>query len=183
MAILSIIASYSIIKAFEKKILFKIVWIFVIFSVVFSLAMSGLIYKNQIKVAFGLETKGSYLSKNVDVFDTFNYANKNLDKNSKILMIGEERNYYLNINFQDGDPTRQGLIDYRNVNQEQLGEWLSKQGITHIIVNRNYFVNISDSELNLYGYTEYSYNLIENFLKDNAKQIYEKNNVFLYDIN
>lgn len=179
---LSIITSYSILKGFDKKIIWKFMWIFLIGVFIFSLIMSGLIYKNQYKVAFGVESREDYLSENIDSFETFNYANSNLEQNDKILLIGEERNYYLDINFQEGDPIRQGLIDYRNINETELKIWLDKEKITHLIINRNYFENISNSKLNLYGYTEHSYELIDNFVEKDCEEIFDKNNVYLYDI-
>lgn len=183
LSILSILTSYAIIEGLRKKIIFKFVWLFILFSFIFSLLMSGLIYKNQINVALGLESREDYLPKNLDMFETFNYANKNLEKENKILLIGEERNYYLNTNFQEGDPIRQGLIDYRNINNVELKNWLEKEKITHFVINRKYFSNIDDSGMNLYGYTKYSYILIDDFVERNTELIYEKNNVYLYEIN
>lgn len=180
--ILSILSSYAILEGFKKKIIFKFMIFFLIFAFIFSLAMSGLVYKDQIKVSLGLESREDYLSRNIDSFDTFNYANNNLNDENKILLIGEERNYYLNIKFQEGDPIRQGLIDYRNVDSKKLKTWLEKEKITHLIINENYLKNINDLELNFYGYTEYSYNLINNFSKENCEGIYDKNNVYLYEI-
>jgi hypothetical protein len=182
LSILSIITSYAILEGINKKYLFRFMWLFLIFGFIFSLAMSGLIYKNQIKVALNLETREDYLSKNLDMFETFNYTNNNLNQTDKILLIGEERNYYLEINFQEGDPTRQGLIDYRNINLNELKNWLEKENINYLIINKNYFAEVNDSELNLYGWTEYSYELINNFTKENCKEIFVKNNVWLYKI-
>jgi len=179
--LLSIITSFSIIKSFERKIIFKFIWIFVVFSFIFSLAMSGLIYQNQANVALGLESREDYLSRNLDIFDVFNYANNNLNNTDKILLIGEARNYYLDLEFQEGDPVRQGVLNYRIIDEKQLEKWLKEEEISYIIVNRNYFVNISDEKLNLYGYTSYSADLIENFMQ-NTELAYEKNNVFLYEI-
>jgi len=182
MSILSIIISKAILEGINKKNILKFMRFFLIFTFIFSLVMSGLIYKNQIKTALGLESHEDYLSKNLDMFDTFNYANNNLKYENKILLIGDERNYYLNINFQEGDPVRQGLIDYRNINKEELKNWLEKEKITHLIINRNYFVDINNSKLNLYGWTEYSYDLMDNFAKKDCEQIFENNNVWLYKI-
>ncbi|MBU0957478.1 MAG: glycosyltransferase family 39 protein [Nanoarchaeota archaeon] len=180
---LSIILAYTIISVFERKTISKFFTIFIIFTILFSFLMAGLIYKPQIKVALGLQSKQNYLSNNVDVYNTFNYANNNLNPNSKILLIGEERNYYLDIPFQDGDPTRQGLIDYRSTDQLNLKIFINKEQITHLIVNKNFFSNISDDKIGLYGYTEYSYDLITTYIEENTKEVYESNNIFLYELN
>lgn len=182
MSLLSILTAYAFLEGINKKIIFRFMWLFLVFTFIFSLAMSGLIYKNQIKVAFGLESREDYLSQEVDSFGVFNYANKNLGKINKVLIIGEERNYYLDVPFQEGDPVRQGLIDYRSVNKSELKDWLYKENITYLIINRNYFSNINDSKLNLYGWTEYSYSLIDDFSKKNCKEIFERDNVWLYKI-
>ncbi len=183
LSLLSIMTAYAFLEGIDKKMLFRFMWLFLIFTFIFSLAMSGLIYKNQIKVVLGLESREDYLSDNIEPFSVFNYANKNLNANDKVLIVGEERNYYLNVPFQEGDPTRQGLIDYRNINREELKDWLNHEGIDYLIINRDSFSNINDSELNLYGWTEYSYSLVDNFTKENCREVFEKNNVWLYKIN
>lgn len=178
---LSILAAYSIRKSIEKKIVFRGAILLVIFSVVFSLASAAFIYKDSLKVSFGLEAREDYLSKNLEFFNTFNFANDNLKSNDKILLIGDERSYYLDTEFQDGDPVRQGLIDYRNITEAEFGAWLKEGNITHLIVNRNYFVNISDA-INLYGWTKSSAELVERFISKNCGEVFENNGVYLYEV-
>jgi len=179
--LLSILTSYASIESFRNNLMFKIISLFIVFAVLFSIASSFLIYKNQIKAALFLESREHYLSSSLQIYDAFDYANHNLQNSDKILLIGEWRNYYLNIPFQIGDPTAQGVIDYRVLDDKSFIEWIHKQRITYLIVNRRYFVNITD-QLNLYGYTKYSADLIENFVKENTQLIFEKNNVFLYKV-
>jgi hypothetical protein len=121
--------------------------------------------------------KEVYLNKSFEPFQVYDYANKNLPADARILIFREMRCYYLNKNFMWADPLNQSVIMYDKIpNEEALNKQLKALGITHIIVNENIY------PLAGYYYNQKIMNLMYGFISKYCIKTLQANNVFLFKI-
>ena len=86
-------------------------------------------------VVTGLESRDSYLQRNVWSYDVMQYANHNLPPDARVLLWNWLiEGFYLERDYVFGNPAEQGYIDCRRYHsaEEALTDWRQK-GITHII--------------------------------------------------
>lgn len=131
--LLSIIAAFVILELINIGGIIKKTTI-IIFSlfIIFSLTVSIVFNSQFIPVVFKKLSRDEFLSKKVNLYDDFKYMNKNLPKNSKILIFGSGQ-YYLDRNWIPASPFHQGLINYMEYNnEEEFLTRLKELGVTHI---------------------------------------------------
>lgn len=121
-------------------------------------------------------SKERYLEMSLQNYKTFEYANRKLPDNSRILLFREVRGYYLGKEYIWGDPINQSIIIYdRFKNTGELHKQIVSLGITHIIVNKRYFIIPEE-------YYMLSVKLMDQFFVDYCKEEYSANGVALYKI-
>ncbi len=84
------------------------------------------------RYAFGLQSRREYLAENLDTYDTTEYINQELPASSRILMLWDDRGYYLERDYLPG--ARYAAQWWNQVDQHGevfAVEWLRKQGVTH----------------------------------------------------
>ncbi len=91
-----------------------------------------------LKVALGRESRAEFLSRTLYAYAAFRFVNEQLPPAAKILLIGENEEYYLNRNFVANSPLDDniivGIVDSSR-NSEEIRNRLKEMGITHIFYN------------------------------------------------
>ncbi len=141
------------------------------------------------KVIVGDLTKENYLSYPhsgypAPYFKVADYINKNLPSDAKILLIGECRNYYIQRKFlthsvYDKNPVVEWVRDYSDSEGVLLS--MQKENITHILFN-NYEANRLQKGYKIFYWTEKELKIFDEFWKKYVRQIYDANDVYLYEI-
>ena len=91
-------------------------------------------------VALGFESQDAYLSSKLDTYRAISYINKNTAVDSKVILYGDTRGFYLERDYMWGDPGHNALIPYADLSDaEGLIEFLSELGVTHALLNDRYF--------------------------------------------
>lgn len=125
----------------------------------------------------GAAPRGRYLEKTLDHYAVYEYANKRLPPDSRVLLFREMRGYYLDVPYFWGDPNNQPEIAYDNyTDYRELKAKLEALNITHIIVN-----------FNIYGpsetyYDRHTLGLMKSVIDKYAAPAYEANGVVLYSL-
>lgn len=92
------------------------------------------------RVVLGFERQDAYLARKLDTYRAVDYINKNTPEESKVILYGDTRGFYLERDYLWGDPGHNALIPYAETpNAEGLVEFLSKLGVTHALLNDRYF--------------------------------------------
>ncbi|MCX7641470.1 MAG: glycosyltransferase family 39 protein [Elusimicrobiales bacterium] len=142
--IMSILAAYYINEAFDGVIssVLKIIFAIVMFINTIWLVNYFAIEKRYEPV-FGFITKEEYLSKSrmrypYPSYPMYDYINKNLSKEDKILIFGDSRTFYLKIPHEtasvfDIHPLVE--ISEKSKNGDEIYKKLKNMGFTHIMVN------------------------------------------------
>ncbi|MEK6808633.1 MAG: glycosyltransferase family 39 protein [Nanoarchaeota archaeon] len=174
LAIVSGFVVYTITE--KKKQLTILVTTILSFTILFNLGISMGINDDKIEYVLGIIQPEQFFD-NLKDFNPHNvavYANNNLPSNSKILLFGEVRGYYLNLPYIWGRSTIQSIIDYDSLNNEEmLYDKLKSLEITHLFINKNY---LNDMD------TKDSIKKMELLIKRHSREIYEHNGVYLYEL-
>ncbi|MBN1405023.1 MAG: glycosyltransferase family 39 protein [Candidatus Omnitrophica bacterium] len=133
---LSILIGCGICRIFDSKDFYsKVVKIVFILCCAFNIAYLAVSNADKLKVGLGMETKQYYLLRTERTYAVSSYVNDNLPVDSKILMIGEVRSYYIHrpfVHFRN-------LVDEEKIpdttlNAEQFLKELShKYGIHYVL--------------------------------------------------
>ncbi|MBI4677799.1 MAG: glycosyltransferase family 39 protein [Elusimicrobia bacterium] len=86
-------------------------------------------------IAPGRPSREVYLERSLDHYSFFRRAASRLPSGSRVLLFREIRGYYLDADYQWGDPLNQMVIEYRRLGPEDLRSRLSQLGATHVLVN------------------------------------------------
>ncbi len=123
--------------------------------------------------------RNAFLSKIVNGYDTYRYANKNLLKDDYVLLaLYEVRGYYLDRQYMWANPISQrDLMLEKYSTSDELAIELNKRGFTHIIFNKN--------KIDQYKYIRYGpqiTQLTEKLLNNNASLVYKSGELELYKL-
>ena len=126
----------------------------------------------------GQVTREEFLANRIPGFMVFDYINKNLPMDAKILMsVWESRGYLLDRDYIWANPLSQRVMiqeDFRTINQ--LVRDMRERGITHILLNH--------SNLNRfpYPYNQQVADLYKSALSQKAKLLYSSSPIELYEL-
>ena len=155
---IAIIAGYAIenlyslglsAKAHAGRILRYLVVSAMVISLSFTLFLA-LIYNIQFfPVVFGQVSKDEFLSSKAPYYEDISYANRQLPKDSKLLVYGLYSYYYFEHDYIPGPSVYQNIVDYSKMQSaEELLRRLSELKITHIFREGGLF---SDSEVDVFN--------------------------------
>lgn len=115
---------------------------------IFSFGLTGILTASQNNELFAVlslrslshpeqDSRSLYLSKRLDHYKIYAAINRNVKEPAKILLFQELRGYYLDVDYQWGDPMNQGMIQYAAIkNPNELRESLARHAITHVLINK-----------------------------------------------
>lgn len=175
----SILSSYiifSIIKKFENKFFKFLFYFFIVifgFFIQTNFILSNL--KNNMPVLLGVETKESFLRRTHQPYGIFEYINKNLAQDTKILFVFENKGFFCKRRYLADSIFEVSWImklSRESKDLEELSRNLKKLGITHILINR-----VAEK----FFKRENGADLINNFIREKTKFIYSYNYIELYE--
>lgn len=177
LALLSVIAAYTIHRILKHKYLKTLTIFILIFMFLFNFALWKGARGDELAPALGLETTEEFTSKlkTHSNYEASQYINKNLP-NSKILLFREYRGYYLDVEYVNGFPTWHTYINYMGFeDEEDLYKRLKEIGITHIMINewehyRRDYIDICKK----------ANELMERLLAKSAVKIYDERGIVVY---
>jgi 4-amino-4-deoxy-L-arabinose transferase-like glycosyltransferase len=105
---------------------------------IFSLYIVSVTVPNQLPVVAGLESRGDYLHRRYQPFDAMMRAGKELPENAKLLLVWENRGFYLARPYI-ADSFYEASWIVQLLEKDQSGDLLEKKlrdvGVTHIMMN------------------------------------------------
>jgi hypothetical protein len=132
-------------------------------------------------IVIGKETSNAYLARKINSYNAIDTTINNLPKNAKVLSWGETRGcYFKAVNITPTIFDKHPLIGWITSSKDynDLGAYLKKEGITHILVN--------NFEVNRLGYnnmlTAQGKEVFEEFKSKSAKKIYEDKYCQVYEL-
>jgi hypothetical protein len=165
---LFIVGSYSAYRIFDYMNNYKsIIQIIIIASLIIN--ADPLINEviKRFPVAVGLENREDYIKRRVETYKAIEYANHNLNKDSKVLTM-DARGFHFDIPYIVGSPNFQGFIIFDNISSiSQLSDMIKEKGITHILTTDS----IAESVIPFW-----------NELKNNLIPLYSSGNLYLYNV-
>jgi hypothetical protein len=191
LAILAIINGHILAQLFNKgKIINTAAFLAIVFLIVGFVSISAdlsdvYLSGSYVSQAFGTGDRDEFLTnvRSIKVHPVIKFVNKSLPENSVILMIFENRGYYLEREYiADGAYEASRILLWFNVNmspQETLSI-LNTRGITHILVNETYAKDYPGTVIGRF-YPKYLEGF-ENFRKNYLREIKRADSVVLYEI-
>lgn len=88
-------------------------------------------------VIFGLESRDSFLRRNLDCYSMADYINNHLSPSNKVLSINETRSYYFKAQFVQSHLSVEGTIIHTSSNIDEILSSLEKNNIHYIFITRN----------------------------------------------
>jgi hypothetical protein len=166
---LFIVGSYSAYRIFDYMNNYKsIIQIIIIASLIINADPLINEFIKRFPVAVGLESREDYIKRRVETYKAIEYANHNLNKDSKVLTM-DARGFHFNIPYVVGSPNFQGFIIFDNISSiSQLSNMIKEKGITHILTTDS----IAESVIPFW-----------NELKNNLIPLYSSGNLYLYKLN
>ncbi|MFH1415116.1 MAG: hypothetical protein ABIH89_03410 [Elusimicrobiota bacterium] len=137
----SIITAYIIINLYgQKKYFYQFVMavFFISLAVNLYIICPWLKLTDKVNVVMGYVDREDYLDENVPGFGVFDYIDKQTGKNSKILLVGETPNIYINRETVSGDAfsVDKFILMARKIQDADiLKKKISDTGATHVLVN------------------------------------------------
>ncbi len=106
-------------------------------------------YQKEFRVAVGLTSRSAYLDKAFPgVMRVYDFLNRELPAEARVLMIAEDRPYYLKRPFVNGSPGRNPFLDSYFRTPEEWEADLRAMGMTHVLVNFQISDNAWDPKWN-----------------------------------
>jgi hypothetical protein len=178
--ILMSLISISIIDQINKKSLLVLAITFILFNFVISITMQESLYKGHQYYADKLNYE-EYKATMFPAYQAYDYINKHADKNTKILIIGEARNYYLKTPYLvssalDYCILRKYLNTSNNINE--FINHIQSDGFNYLVFSKSEWIRLQQSYHRL---TEDEIAKAIRFL-NKLKVIFEKNNVYVYEL-
>ena len=185
--VLSIISGIVMVSLLDVKSLRKLVIFLLILSLSFNLLLWYGANSKKLPYVFGLESeKGFYLKlSDHNGYNVFDYINKNLPKNSKLLLFREVRGYLSDRDFIIAPEKAQKVINYDLIkNSDELYKRLKELKITHILINTKVELFQADFKFSKAPpyFSRRVVNLMDEVLNENSELIFEHNGVFLYSL-
>jgi 4-amino-4-deoxy-L-arabinose transferase-like glycosyltransferase len=134
------------------------------------------------RVMLGIEDKDEYLSKKLNYYEAFMFINRNLEKGSKIIFIGEQRGYGCKRDYIPTSIYQYDMIAYifNKKGVEEVYSYFVKSNITHILINYPELLRLKS--YTLYNFTTEGRRRFEMFLDKYATKVFSKNNVEVYKL-
>ena len=153
-------------------------------SAIFNLGLWYGANRGKIPFALGLETEKEFYGRlnDYNAYTIFDYANKNLPADSKILLFREFRGYLSNVDYVIGDPLTQKVVDYSKItNEGEMLNELKKAGITHILINTKIGFAGIHQEMEV-RYSKELISLMDKTLEKYGILLVQDNGAYLYQI-
>lgn len=133
-------------------------------------------------VSFGHEEKEQFLERKLPFYKTFKFANEALSPTNKIYLLGDQRGYHLRIPFINSsyfslDPLSQ--ISNEASTDNEIGDFLKKNMVTHIIINQHELIRLGGLES--LGYNSLGEKNLVSYLKGKTS-IFESGGVTLFQL-
>ena len=126
---------YKEITNLESERFSKFMVLFILLCLGFNACLSIYYNRNKILVAFGVQSKSSYLTREERSYSISKYVNDNIPENSKIIAVNVPHIFYF-----DRPIFREVMVwvvtnyDKNNNTLEEVKSWLKGKGFTHILV-------------------------------------------------
>ena len=126
---------YKEITNLESERFSKFMVLFILLCLGFNACLSIYYNRNKILVAFGVQSKSSYLTREERSYSISKYVNGNIPENSKIIAVNVPHIFYF-----DRSIFREVMVwvvtnyDKNNNTLEEVKSWLKGKGFTHILV-------------------------------------------------
>lgn len=142
--VLALVAGWGFSRAFREG---RIARGLAVVSLAFGL--SGVVratYNNELFPVLALRSRlrpelfprEAYLSRALTGHDFTRAVNAALTSGDRVLLIAENRGYYLTVEYRYGDPSEQGVLDYASASgPEELRARLASWGITHLAISED----------------------------------------------
>lgn len=109
-------------------------------SVLFSLWIGGQFAAQEAPVALGLVSTRDYMTRRDAVYPALEFVNTQLPPQAKLVFYGNPLGFYCDRPYLWGEAGHSAFIPYGSFRSaEDLRRWLAAQGVTHILVNTQYF--------------------------------------------
>ncbi|MAG15595.1 hypothetical protein CMO88_00885 [Candidatus Woesearchaeota archaeon] len=174
-ALLSIVAAYSIKETMKTPVKYVTAAVIVTFLLFGFVLWYGTTSKN-VPVALGLESEGEFYDKLIDKnpYRACQHLNDNFP-DSKTLLFSESRGFFCDTEYVWGQPGVQGYVAYGTMETyEDLYLRLSEIGITHVMLNPGLLPKISLNEK--------EFNLMDGLLAKYGEKVYEDKSIILYKL-
>ncbi|MFH1563280.1 MAG: glycosyltransferase family 39 protein [Nitrospirota bacterium] len=144
--VLCVLAAYGAGKILEKGKLHKQICVIVLIGLIcgwWAYAYAFLTAKGwshrALPVIFGIESRDSFLRKNLDFYSMADYINTHLSISDKMLSINETQSYYFKVQFVHSHTSVEGTIVHTSSNINEILSSLKKNNIHYIFINRNQY--------------------------------------------
>ena len=149
LSVWSILAAYALINFKKSKIISIVLHIIVIgFLCWNTFRFAAIVSFNFFDVAYGKETKEEFLLKNFYQYGAFEFINKNLPEDSKILFIGENQGFYCDRDYVGSSPLDiNDIVEISNASENAriIYDKLKDMDITHILYNASEVKRVSNT--------------------------------------
>lgn len=139
-------------------------------AISFQIVVSSYFTLQFVPVVFGVQTNKQFLSKVRPIWNDYNYVNKELSRNAKVLHLFGDWQYYLKHKQFYPSPYFQGWIDWtKQYTVEEYMKIIQQSGFTHIIGNtvEYYYERAKDWDneetKNIYAFHQLNAKLIERY--------------------
>jgi len=104
-------------------------------------AISGGLVAREAPVVFGMQSREDYLGRDISGYAVMQFINTQLPANSKVILYGHPFGFYCDKPYFWGDAQHSTFIPYDTFHDEKdLRAYLQKIGVTHILIDRRYFM-------------------------------------------
>jgi len=154
-------------------------WISIGFFALFSARVLASTIPNQLPSVVGLETREDYLHRRLQPYDMMVRASRELPAGAKLLLVWENRAYYLDRPcIADSFYEASWILQFLEKDQDGnlLADKLKKEGVTHVMVNvllgkpfgRSYHPRVREA--------------LDRFVRERGKLLFEVNGLLLAEI-
>jgi hypothetical protein len=156
-----------------------VLWSTLAYLALFTVRVLGNTVPNQLPSAIGLERREDYLHRRLQPYDAMVRANRELPRQAKLLLVWENRGYYLDRPYiADSFYEASWIMQLLEKDQEGnlLAEKLKKEGVTHVLMNvllgkhfgRAYNPRVREA--------------LDRFVRERGKTVFEVNGLVLAEL-
>jgi len=146
----------------------------------FAIHIVAVTVPNQLPSAIGLEKREDYLHRRLQPYDAMRRASRELPPNAKLLLIWENRGYYLDRPYI-ADSFYESSWVMQLLEQNQAGDVLEKrlrdEGVTHVMINDPLGLHFGR-----YYYHPRVREALDKFLRERGKPVFEVNGLRVVEL-
>ncbi|MCE5313436.1 MAG: glycosyltransferase family 39 protein [Armatimonadota bacterium] len=147
----AILAALVAVLGYQLRMVRYALWVVFVGTALFGVLTLIPAIISTVPVVFGQESRDDYLARALDVYQSDQWINNNLQKNTRIALFGDTRGFYIDRDYVWADPGHNTEFTRTFDSPEKFVSYLKSRRVTHVLVNFRFYPKRGKGTQAVYG--------------------------------